>query len=403
MRAVVYLSKQRLLVLLIILIFLVSLFREIYVRKYLPAGSDYKRVEAYPTLIYLPEYTSGPKISASAAILVEAVSGMILYAKNEHSRRAPASTTKILTAIVTLEVGNLQDVVTVSKQAAATGGSSLWLKTGDRIRLGELLKGTLLRSGNDGCVAIAQHLAGTEKAFVELMNRKAKEVGALNTNFRNTHGLRAPSHYTTAFDLAQITRYAMNNTEFARIVSSKEESIEWYEGKKTANVRNTNRLLWSFAGADGVKTGTTNEAGHCLVASATRDGRKFIAVVLNSPNRWGEAASLLEYGFNSFSLHLLAKADQPVTDLRIPSGWPNRVQVYPRENLMAVLPRTKEGFAQRSITLDPQLMVPPVRPGTVVGKVSFKYKGEEVDAVDLIILERVEKDTWWHRLWRRGR
>jgi D-alanyl-D-alanine carboxypeptidase (penicillin-binding protein 5/6) len=195
----------------------------------------------------------------------------------------------------------------------------------------------------------------------------------------------------------------MNNTEFARIVSSKEESIEWYEGKKTANVRNTNRLLWSFAGADGVKTGTTNEAGHCLVASATRDGRKFIAVVLNSPNRWGEAASLLEYGFNSFSLHLLAKADQPVTDLRIPSGWPNRVQVYPRENLMAVLPRTKEGFAQRSITLDPQLMVPPVRPGTVVGKVSFKYKGEEVDAVDLIILERVEKDTWWHRLWRRGR
>src|SRR5690606_36129883 len=117
------------------------------------------------------------------------------YAKNEHSRRAPASTTKILMAVTTLEVGNLQDVVTVSKRAAATGGSSLWLKTGDRIRLGELLKGTLLRSGNDGCVAIAQHIAGTEKAFVELMNRKAKEIGALNTNFRNTHGLRAPSHY----------------------------------------------------------------------------------------------------------------------------------------------------------------------------------------------------------------
>jgi len=403
MRTIYYLSKRRLILILVALVLLISLVKGIYFGRYLPAGSDYKKIESYPTLIYLPEYTSGPPIEASAAVLVEAVSGMILYAKNEHSRRAPASTTKILTAVVTLEVGDLREVVTVSRQAAATGGSSLWLKTGDRMLLSELLKGTLLRSGNDGCVAIAQHIAGTEKAFVELMNRKAKEIGALNTNFRNTHGLRAPSHYTTAFDLAQITRYAMHNPEFAKIVSTKEEMIEWHEGKRTAVVRNTNKLLWSFAGADGVKTGTTNEAGHCLVASATRDGRKFIAVVLNSPNRWSEASRLLEYGFNHFSLHLLAKADQPVTQIRIPTGYPAQVQVYPRENLMAVLPVGKEGFAQRTVSLDPQIIVPPVRPGTVVGKVSFCYKGEEVDAVDLLILDRIEKDTWWHRLWRRAR
>jgi len=403
MKTVFYFSRRKILLIFIIVLFSLSFYRGIQRVKDLPVGSDYKRITGYPDLIYLPEYASGPRIQARAAILVEAVSGMILYAKNEHSRRAPASTTKVLTAIVTLEKGNLEDVVRVSRQAASTGGSSLWLKAGDRIVLSELLKGTLLRSGNDGCVAIAQHIAGTERAFVELMNRKAKEIGALNTNFRNTHGLRAPSHYTTAFDLAQITRYAMDNKNFADLVSTKEGAVEWYEGKKKATVRNTNRLLWSFVGADGVKTGTTNEAGHCLVASATRDGRRFISVVLHSPNRWDESSRLLEYGFNNFTLHLLASVERPETALSIPGGWPSEVPVYPRNNLLAVLPLGKEGLAQKKITLDPQSMEPPVRPGTVVGKVFFKYRGVEVETVDLVILQNVKKDNWWRRLWRRGK
>lgn len=366
----------------------------------LPVGPGYRKVEGYPSLIYLPEYNKGPQVYASAAILVEAVSGMILYAKNEHSRRAPASTTKILTAIVALEKGKPGEVVTVSRRAARIGGSSLWLKAGDRITLAELLQGILLRSGNDGCVALAEHIAGSEGNFVSLMNMKAREIGAFNSNFRNAHGLKAPSHYSTAFDLAQITRYAMNNREFCRLVATKEESIEWYEGEKTRLVRNTNKLLWSFAGADGVKTGTTNEAGYCLVASATRDGRKFISVVLNSPNRWGESARLLEYGFANFTLDLMARADTPLTRVKVTNGWPREVPVYPRRNLMAVIPKGKESLVERKVDINYEMLKPPLRPGTVAGKVSFVYDGEEVDSVDLLVLRKVEKDSWWQRLWR---
>ncbi len=367
----------------------------------LPAGSRYKRVERYPPLIYLPDDGPKPRINAQAAILVEAVSGMILFAKNEHTRRHPASTTKIMTAIVTLEKGDPAEVVTVSPKAARTGGSSLWLKAGDQIFLGELLEGVMLRSGNDGSVALAEHIAGSEQAFAELMNRKAREIGALNTSFRNPHGLSAPNHYTTAFDLALITRYGFGNPEFARIVGAREEAIEWYQGTKTRQVRNTNRLLWSLAGADGVKTGTTNKAGYCLVASATRDGRRFIAVILNSPDRWGEAARLLEYGFNQFDLKILARVDTPVTKVEVRQGYPTTVELYPRRDMVVVIPKGKEGEAQCRISLDYAALLPPVRAGATVGRLSFYYQGREVDWVELHPREKVLRDYWWRRFLRR--
>lgn len=368
---------------------------------YLPVGSGYRRIERYPPLVYLPESGPSPRINAGAAILVEAVSGMILYAKNEHMRKAPASTTKIMTAIVALEQGNLQDVVTVSPKAARTGGSSLWLKAGDQIVLAELLEGVMLRSGNDGSVALAEHIAGSEENFAKLMNGKAREIGALNTNFCNAHGLTAPNHYSTAFDLALITRYGFGLPEFVRIVGTREEAVEWYQGTKTRQVRNTNRLLWSFAGADGVKTGTTNRAGYCLVASATRDGRRFIAVVLNSPDRWGEAARLLDYGFNNFTLKLLAKAGKPVAKVALRQGYPAQVDLYPRRDLMVVLPKGKEGEGQCRIHLDPAALLLPVKAGATVGRLSFYFRGEEVDWVELYPRERIVRDLWWRRLWRR--
>ncbi len=366
----------------------------------IPVGT-YKQINRYPSLIYLPDYTIGPRIYATSAILVEAVSGMVLYAKNEHQQRAPASTTKIMTAIVCLEKGNLDEVVTISPRAARIGGSSLWLKPGEQISLQELLEGVLLCSGNDGSVALAEHIAGSEQEFVKLMNRKAKEIGALNSNFKNTHGLRAPNHHSTAFDLAQITRYALDNPEFSRIVATKEEAVEWYQGKKTRLARNTNRLLWSFAGADGVKTGTTSQAGYCLVASATRDGRKFISVVLNSPDRWGESARLLEYGFNNFTLNLMAKADTPVSKVKISQGEPSEVLLYPRRDLMVVIPKGKEGEVQRKVSLNHAALIPPVKAGSSVGRVSFYYKGKEVDWVDLFPMERISRKYWWNKVFRR--
>lgn len=367
----------------------------------LPVGGGYRRVERYPPLVYLPTVVPPPRINAGAAILVEAVSGMILYAKNEHVRKAPASTTKIMTAIVALEKGDPDAVVTVSPRAARTGGSRLGLQAGDKIVLQELLEGVMLRSANDGSVALAEHIGGSEQNFARLMNMKAREIGAFNTNFCNAHGLTASNHYSSAFDLALMTRYAFGLPEFVRLVGTREEAVEWYQGVKTRTVRNTNRLLWSFAGADGVKTGTTNRAGYCLVASATRDGRRFIAVVLNSPDRWGEAARLLEYGFNHFSLKLLAKAGTPVAKIAVRQGNPAQVALYPRRDLMVVLPKGKEGEAQCRVHLDPGALLLPVKAGTTVGRLSFYFQGQEVDWVELYPRERIRRAYWWRRLWRR--
>ncbi|NLM38223.1 MAG: D-alanyl-D-alanine carboxypeptidase [Firmicutes bacterium] len=366
-----------------------------------PVGGGYRRVESYPPLVYLPQVVPPPRIKAGAAILVEAVSGMILYAKDEHVRKAPASTTKIMTAIVALERGKLSDVVTVSPRAARTGGSSLGLKAGEKIVLGELLEGVMLRSANDGSVALAEHIGGSEQNFVKLMNMKAREIGALNTNFSNAHGLTVPNHYSSAFDLALMARYGFGLPEFVRLVGTREEAVEWYQGAKTREVRNTNRLLWSFAGADGVKTGTTNRAGYCLVASAARDGRRFIAVVLNSPDRWGEAARLLEYGFNHFSLKLLAEAGAPAVKVAVPSGYPAEVALYPRRDLMVVLPKGKEGEGQCRVHLDPAALRLPVKAGATVGRLSFYFRGQEVEWVELYPRVRIRRAFWWRRLWRR--
>jgi D-alanyl-D-alanine carboxypeptidase (penicillin-binding protein 5/6) len=338
----------------------------------------------YPPLVILPSGRSGPAVCASAAVLIELRSGAVLYAKNPELRRAPASTTKIMTAIVALEKGNLRQVVRVSRRAAATGGSTLCLKAGDRLTLKELLEGVILRSGNDGSVAVAEGVAGDIANFVRLMNLKAKEIGALNTNFQNPHGLRAPSHYTTALDLALLARYALGDRRFARLVKTKTATLEWLGGGKRVAIRNTNRLLWSMQGVDGVKTGTTNEAGHCLVASATRDGKRLIAVVLHSGNRWRDCAQLLEYGFQNFSIIKIATPAKPAGRVRLSDGPRSFLSLYPRRELIAVVPRGTEDALriERVIFQDP--VKEPLAAGRCLGKISYRYRGQLVEGVDLI-------------------
>ena len=181
-------------------------------------GPGYLIHPGYPPLVYVPDAHTGPRLRAASAVLMEATTGTILYAHNEHVRRAPASTTKVMTALVALSRGDLRSLVTVSRRAASMPGSSAGLRAGDRLSLGELLQGLMLCSGNDASVAIAEHIAGSEQAFAELMNGQAREFGAFNTHFRNSNGLPALGHYTTAFDLALMTRYALRNPSFARIV-----------------------------------------------------------------------------------------------------------------------------------------------------------------------------------------
>ncbi|HEY8425646.1 MAG TPA: D-alanyl-D-alanine carboxypeptidase family protein [Limnochordales bacterium] len=338
---------------------------------------------------YLPGAAEGPSIRAAAAILMEASTGTILFAKNEHQRRAPASTTKIVTALLAIESGTLQDLVQVSRRAASVVGSSADLVAGERYTLEELLYGLMLPSGNDAAVAIAEHLDGSVEAFARRMNRRARELGAYGSHFVNPHGLDDPNHYSTAYDLALFARTALQFPLFARIVgtrafSSLTHGTTWH---------NTNRLLWSFDGATGVKTGTTGRAGNCLVAAASRDGTTLVSVVLDSADRWADSARLLEYGFEAFARVELARRDEEVATAAVAGGRPAELRVLAGETLATVVPIRQVKDVRGRVELDP--LQAPITAGARVGRL-VAYVGEQAVAhVPLIAAHAVARRLWW--------
>lgn len=254
-----------------------------------------------------------PYVTAHSAILMDAQTGDILYERDAHKQRPNASTTKILTAIVALELAGLDEVVTVSAKADKVGESSLHLNKDDKLKLGELIEGALVKSGNDACVAIAEQTAGSLDNFMKLMNLKAVTLGAFNTHFINPHGLPDKNHYSTAYDLAVIARYGLSIPEFSKIVQRKVATVNYEHPQKNKVINNTNKLLYNYPLADGVKTGTTNAAGKCLIASASKNGRRLICVVLNAPDRFGDAQRLLEWGFNNTKIVDMGKKGDLVT------------------------------------------------------------------------------------------
>ena len=241
------------------------------------------------------------KISASAAVLMDAATGQIYYEKNAIKRSHPASLTKIMTAILVIETKIGGEEVRVTNEAARVYiGSTLNLNPGDRVTVNELIKGALWASANDSTVALAVHTAGTHDGFIEMMNSKAFLLGLSGTHYINTNGYSKPGHYTTALDLALLARYCLKNPEFAGLVSTKQGEIKLINkhGKeKVIQLNNTNRFLNMYPGANGVKTGTTSQAGNCLLSSATRGGRRLIGVVLKSHNRYADSEKLMDYGF----------------------------------------------------------------------------------------------------------
>ncbi len=254
---------------------------------------------------------------AAAAILMDANTGQVLFAKNPDDELPPASITKILTALVILQQGNLADVVTVSPTAAKVGGFRLGLRAGQRISLGDLLAAVLIRSANDAAAAAAEHVGHGLAGFVTLMNGTAQSLGMQHSHFANPHGLDEPAHYTTARDMAILTRVALENPTFADLVRAREAKVTIYRpGRKGVIpaprlILTHNRLLSSMEGADGVKTGFTGLAGRCLVASASRGGHRMLAVLLNDSERWPDATVLLNYGFElSGSAAQLSPIDQ---------------------------------------------------------------------------------------------
>ncbi len=332
-----------------------------------------------------------PLLNCFAAILVEWHTGTILFQQNAFERVHPASLTKMMTGLLALERGRLEDVVRVSRLAASQPGSSMHLEENDAFTLEDLLYGLMLNSGNDAAWAIAEHIGETAGNFFRMMNKRAREIGAINTRFANPHGLTDPNHYTTAFDLTLIAKTCLRHPYFNHLIATKEKDvIEADKGVKTA-LCNTNRLLWMYVGADGVKTGTTESAGQCLVASATRNGMRLLAVVLDSGDRWSDAANLLEFGFAEFRLARFARAGETLLSLPTRGSFSKTAPVVCAGDLSACVPRYATGL---SLEVDlPKAIRAPHAAGTVVGKVCIRLGQNVVGSCDLVLGEWVSART----------
>jgi serine-type D-Ala-D-Ala carboxypeptidase (penicillin-binding protein 5/6) len=348
-----------------------------------------------------------PVIDATAAIVMDMKSGRVLYSRNPTARRSIASTTKIMTAIVAIENGRLDDIVTVSKRAARVGGSTINLQAGQKFTLNELLYGLLLNSGNDAAIAVAEHIGGTVEDFADMMNKKAVKLGAVNTSYVTPHGLDAEGHYSTAYDLAIITRYALNNPIFSKIVATNITSIP---GRQ---LYNTNEMLEIYPGADGVKTGYTGKAGRCLVTSATRDGMRLISVVLGCPTRYKRAEgtkAILDYSFNNFKLRTLVEVGQEYGNIPVDKGTGN-VSIKAAEIIQ--IPMKDDELERLQVkAVIPGKLTAPVYAGADAGYVEFMVDDEIIAQTTLKTWQNVRRKVFmdyfgsiidiWGRMMREG-
>jgi D-alanyl-D-alanine carboxypeptidase (penicillin-binding protein 5/6) len=323
-----------------------------------------------------------PKVAARSAILVDARTGTVLFEKDARARRAPASTTKVMTATLLLEHGGLDRAVVASVKATKTPYANLHLRPGEQIRLRDMLYAILLRSANDGCVAAAESVAGSVPAFVEMMNFKAREIGCTDTRFVTPNGLHDPNHYSTAADLARMAIYASQYPEFNEIVATREKMITRSIARADSLMRNHNRLLARYPGCDGIKTGYVRQSGRCLIASATRDedGQpwRLISVVLNSSNTYQDSAALLNYGFSRFRQLFVARKGEEVASANVKWGKPHQVAAVPAVDVVAIVPREGAHRVERSVSV--QSVDAPVQTGRPIGTLSVTVDGVPVDA-----------------------
>ncbi len=305
-------------------------------------------------------------LSAASAILIEASSGTVVFEKNASAKLPMASTTKIMTALVVAEECDLDETVVITESGIKTHGSSMYLKAGERLTVKELLYGLMLASGNDAALMLAEYVAGGEQAFSKLMNIKAQKLGLKSTSFENASGLDGENHYTTAHELALMARQALFNEVLADIMSTKTISVHYENKENCRHLKNHNRLLWTYDGAIGVKTGFTKKAGRCLVSAAERNGVKLIAVTLNAPNDWNDHKTLLDYGFSKVSSKTINKKGERAVSLPVISGFAESVDCVFADDIKAI---TVDGAVCSSITIEaPQFLFAPIAKGRLVGK-----------------------------------
>lgn len=321
--------------------------------------------------------------TAEGACLINAVTGQVVFERNGGARLPMASTTKIMTLFTVLEATEPDEVVTVSEEAAATEGSSAYIAVGMKMTVRDLCYGLMLNSGNDAAVALAEYVSGSQEAFAERMSERAHELGAENTEFQNPNGLGAEGHYTTALDLAKITRAAMRDEEFREIVSARTYTAEQImpDGEvRHVEYINHNKLLGSFEGCIGVKTGYTQAAGRCLVSAAERDGAEYIAVTLGSKNDWEEHRELLELGFSDTRAVTAVEEGECVRHL-VSGG--DHCELVAAETFTVAA----SGDDGVDITVKTEIsdgIAPPLNKGEKVGVLRIYCGGEEIGAVDAV-------------------
>ena len=335
-------------------------------------------------------------VSAEKAILLDAATGRVLYEKNADQQSLIASTTKIMTALVVCEQCNVLDRVRIPKEAVGIEGSSLYLQEGEVLTVQELLYGLMLHSGNDAAVALAIYCGGTVEGFAQLMNDEAARIGLTDTHFVNPHGLDAPNHHSTARDLATLAAYAMDNPVFRQTVSTRTVTI----GHRS--LRNHNKLLWQVDGADGVKTGYTKAAGRILVSSATRDGRRLVAVTINAPDDWADHAQLLNNGFSEFEIQQILTEGDCLGTVEIIGGDDSQAELLAAEDFSYPLAAGETVTYAHAGT---GFVYAPVVEGAEAGDIWVLVDGKAVKKIPVrygatIEREPEEEPSFWARIFR---
>ena len=341
-------------------------------------------------------------ISSKTAILMDVGSGQILFEKNPHEKLPPASVTKVMTMLLIVEALDsgkikLDDEVQISERASEMGGSQIFLEPGETQKVDDLLKGIAVASANDACVAMAEYVGGSEEEFVAMMNNKAKQLGMNDTNFSNTNGLPIENHYTSAHDIAIMSRELLKHDKITKYLTTWMDQIVVGKKKTTIGLANTNKMIKHYQGATGVKTGFTQEAKYCLSASAKRGETHLVAVTLGAPTtqeRFKDSSSLLSYGFANYeSVKLCSKSDKIAT-LTLDKADDNKVNLVAKDDLTALIKKGESKDFTKKIDVSKNIDLP-VKKGTKLGTISI-YKGDkQVGKIDLINEKDINKASYF--------
>jgi len=341
-------------------------------------------------------------IKARSAVLMDYNTRKVIYEQDAHKEVPPASITKIMTLLLTMEAIQsgkitLNDEVRISAHAAGMGGSQLWLEEGEIQIVEDLIKAVAIRSANDASVALAEHIAGSEEVFVKMMNDKAKELGMNNTNFANASGLPNQNHYTSAYDVAIMSAELLKHEGIHKwLTTYMDEMLVGKNKDKVQSLVNTNKLIKEYQGTTGVKTGSTSEAGHCLAASAKRNNLHLIAVVMGSDTskiRFDESMRLLDYGFANYDSVAIGRKGDVIGKIKVHKGKANYLEAVLERDSYLLLPKGKSGNITKEIVL-PDFVEGPIEEGKELGKLIVKVDGEEMDIIRLVSNVSIEKASF---------